>query len=110
MSTSDKNSTKDRTDIAEPPDDNASERGLDSAWKFLDQHRNAAAGGGSAPIDMAALRRKIDWHIVPLMFLCYTLQFLDKVILNVSGQSPFVCLHDMTRHILYTQPGPRPRG
>lgn len=26
----------------------------------------------------------MDWHIVPLMFGCYTMQFLDKVILNVG--------------------------
>lgn len=57
--------------------------GVDSAWKFLDEHRDAAAADVS--VDLNALRRKIDWHIVPLMFLCYTMQFLDKVILNVSS-------------------------
>lgn len=34
---------------------------------------------------LAAITRKIDWHIVPLMFLCYFLQFLDKVIINYSA-------------------------
>lgn len=34
--------------------------------------------------DLKALRRKIDWHIVPIMFCCYTMQFIDKVLLNVS--------------------------
>lgn len=51
---------------------------VDTAWKFLDSHRETAA-----VVDLDALRRKIDWHIVPLMFCCYTMQFLDKVILNV---------------------------
>lgn len=55
---------------------------VDSAWKFLDDHRGITDSDISVNID--ALRRKIDWHIVPLMFCCYTMQFLDKVILNVS--------------------------
>jgi len=29
---------------------------------------------GSAEIDLAALRRKIDWRIVPIMFAAYTMQ------------------------------------
>jgi sugar phosphate permease len=32
----------------------------------------------------AALYRKVDWHIMPLMFLCYFLQFLDKVLINYA--------------------------
>ncbi len=88
MSTSDKTSTKDRVEVDETIPDNASgSSALDSAWKYLDKHRDADVST-SAPIDIAALRRKIDWHIVPLMFLCYTLQFLDKVILNVSPLPP----------------------
>jgi hypothetical protein len=31
----------------------------------------------------AALVRKIDWRIVPTLFLAYFLQFLDKVAINV---------------------------
>jgi hypothetical protein len=54
---------------------------VDAAWKYLDHHRDASAVDD---IDINALRRRIDFRIVPLMFLCYTLQFLDKVILNVS--------------------------
>lgn len=58
-----------------------SSNGLDTAWKYLDEHRNI-----DLDIDVKALRRKIDWHIVPLMFCCYTMQFLDKVVLNVRAQ------------------------
>jgi MFS family permease len=29
--------------------------------------------------------RKIDWAIMPLMFLCYFLQFLDKVLINYAN-------------------------
>ncbi|KAF4993469.1 hypothetical protein FGRMN_6475 [Fusarium graminum] len=56
---------------------------VDTAWKFLDQNREAV--GASETVDIDRMRRKIDWHIVPLMFCCYTMQFLDKVILNYSA-------------------------
>lgn len=35
-------------------------------------------------IDLQAVRWKVDWHLVPLMFLCYSAQFVDKVALNVG--------------------------
>jgi hypothetical protein len=35
-------------------------------------------------VDLKALRRKIDWRILPIMSACYGLQFLDKVLINVS--------------------------
>lgn len=57
---------------------------LDEAWTYLNQHRGTRAAADLEAVNLSSLRRKIDWHIVPLMFLCYTLQFLDKVILNVS--------------------------
>jgi hypothetical protein len=59
---------------------------IDAAWKYLDDHRDATAVDA---VDVKALRRRIDFRIVPLMFLCYTLQFLDKVILNVRATDPF---------------------
>lgn len=33
--------------------------------------------------DIPALRHKVDRHIVPIMFLCYLMNFIDKVALNV---------------------------
>ncbi|KAI5467653.1 major facilitator superfamily domain-containing protein [Mariannaea sp. PMI_226] len=56
---------------------------VDVAWEFLDKHRDAAVENTSVDIDK--LRRKIDWRIVPLMFCCYTMQFLDKVIFNYAA-------------------------
>lgn len=53
----------------------------DDAVEYLQGH---AAGPDSSQIDLRALRRKIDWHLIPFMFSCYVLQFLDKVMLNVS--------------------------
>jgi hypothetical protein len=37
------------------------------------------------------LRRKADWHIVPLLFLCYLMNLIDKVAYNVSGYSAEPC-------------------
>lgn len=53
----------------------------DEAWNYLENHADVQ---NAENVDLVALRRKIDWHIVPLMFCCYTLQFIDKVIINVS--------------------------
>lgn len=36
------------------------------------------------------LLRQIDWQILPIMFMTYFLQFVDKVSLNVS-YSPVLC-------------------
>ena len=51
---------------------------VDKAFIFLSEHSN-----GDDSIDLKALRRKIDWRIVPVMFLCYVMQFVDKVMINV---------------------------
>jgi hypothetical protein len=51
---------------------------FDDAAEFLRMHEAASW------VNIIALRRKIDIRIIPLMFCCYTMQFLDKVILNVS--------------------------
>lgn len=53
---------------------------LDKAYVFLAQHNV----NGDDSVDLKALRRKVDWRIVPIMFLCYTMQFVDKVNINVS--------------------------
>lgn len=51
---------------------------IDKAYLFLAEH-----SVGDDSIDLKALRRKIDWRIVPIMFLCYVMQFVDKVMINV---------------------------
>ncbi|KAJ2897446.1 Thiamine pathway transporter THI73 [Zalerion maritima] len=55
---------------------------VDDAWKFLDAHRDSSAVDA---VDLKKLRLRVDLHIVPMMFLCYTMQFLDKVILNYAA-------------------------
>lgn len=52
---------------------------LDDAVVYLAAHAN-----DNASVDLVALRRKIDRRLMPYMFCCYVLQFLDKVMLNVS--------------------------
>lgn len=42
------------------------------------------AAGFVFEINEKALVRRIDYRVVPLMFFCYLMQFLDKVLINVS--------------------------
>lgn len=39
---------------------------------------------GSVTDDDRKLLRKIDWKILPIMFLTYFLQMIDKISINVS--------------------------
>jgi len=54
---------------------------LDNAFKFIKNVDHGSFDVGS--IDLKALRRKIDWRLIPIMFLCSVMQFLDKINLNV---------------------------
>lgn len=54
----------------------------DLAYTFLKSMQ--ASNDGVGQVDLKKLRCKIDWYIVSTMFLCYTMQFIDKVSLNVS--------------------------
>jgi hypothetical protein len=58
---------------------------VDQAWDYLETHGGTTVS--DEPYSLKALRRKIDWRIVPLMFCCYTMQFIDKVLINVSTQA-----------------------
>ncbi|KAJ6452726.1 major facilitator superfamily domain-containing protein [Mycena vitilis] len=60
---------------------NASATSLDKAIQYLDGHADSQSD--STPVDHALLVRKIDRHIVPIALAAYTLQFLDKLDLNV---------------------------
>lgn len=53
---------------------------LDAAAIYLKHHENI---GEEGRVNSRALVRKIDWRIVPLAFACYTMQFIDKVNINV---------------------------
>lgn len=59
-------------------------RDMDTALTYIQNARN---GDGSS-VNEKQLLRKIDWRIVPIMFACYTMQFIDKVLINVSPLLP----------------------
>ena len=61
---------------------------LDQAYWYVHDKENATSGldaAAATPQELRRLRRKIDWWIVPIMFCCYTMQFIDKVILNYAA-------------------------
>lgn len=53
--------------------------------KALDFLRSEAYEGEAETIDEKKLVRKIDFMVVPLMFCCYCLQYLDKSLLNYAS-------------------------
>ncbi|GAB7339551.1 hypothetical protein MBLNU457_6161t1 [Dothideomycetes sp. NU457] len=55
----------------------------DKAYDFLSNIQQSARGADA--VDLKSLRRRIDWHLMPWFFLCYTMSFLDKVILNYGA-------------------------
>lgn len=50
---------------------------VDEALKFLNSDHGTA---NFEEVDEKALLRKIDWMLMPLMFLCYFLQYSDKTL------------------------------
>lgn len=61
---------------------------LDQAYWYVQDSHNVV---DATPRELRRLRRKIDFWIVPIMFCCYTMQFIDKVLLNVGTPQP--CWH-----------------
>lgn len=54
----------------------------DAALDFL---RNGGDVGPMTAEDERRLKRKIDWRVVPLLFACYILQYLDKTLINYAN-------------------------
>lgn len=52
-------------------------------------HQQITSADDSNSVDEKTLVRRIDYRIVPLLFCCYGLGFLDKVLINVSGDYKF---------------------
>lgn len=57
------------------------EKDLDKAYLYMKGHEGE--GADEVDVDLVKLRRKIDWRIVPIMLAAYTMQFVDKVMINV---------------------------
>lgn len=69
---------------AAPADSSDNDSRLDQALDFLKQHKNDAAVSLSRQASFTrALRRRVDFRVIPFLCCCYTLNFLDKVLLNV---------------------------
>lgn len=62
-----------------------SSQAVDDAWNFLGKHGNVQY----TDLDLVAIRHKVDRRILPFMFCCYFLQFIDKVMYNVSILNPY---------------------
>lgn len=61
-------------------------RDLDEAYHYLQNARSSSET--DSDVGKKALRRKIDRRIVPIIFCAYTMQFIDKVLLNVRRCLP----------------------
>ncbi|KKY21078.1 putative allantoate permease [Phaeomoniella chlamydospora] len=69
-----------KTDVeARRPSINATD--VDAALEYLN-HENAST---FTELDEKRLVRKIDWRIVPIMWACYNLQYLDKTLINYAN-------------------------
>ncbi|KAI9788512.1 MAG: hypothetical protein M1816_006852 [Peltula sp. TS41687] len=79
-------STPPQSTFAAPPNHghaDIQDKDVDLAYKYLET--NDVHAEGADEIDIQTLKRKIDWRIVPIMFACYTMQFIDKVLLNYAA-------------------------
>ncbi|KAK5652679.1 hypothetical protein OQA88_10273 [Cercophora sp. LCS_1] len=86
MATDEKNLTTSQLDKTESASSRSTDSGtFDEAWKYLDTHRDTKVPVTTDEAALKAIRRKIDWHLVPLLFLAYLMQILDKVVYNYAG-------------------------
>lgn len=61
----------------------SNDRSIDDALIFLQRHEDETATIPDSDSALRQLRRKIDVHVISFLMMCYTLNFLDKVLLNV---------------------------
>jgi hypothetical protein len=62
---------------------------FDVALTFIKNTTEGKSAVRQNYIDEKKFVTKIDWEIVPIMFACYTMQFIDKVLINVSEVPKF---------------------
>lgn len=60
-------------------------RDVDEALKFLEANADSI---NLEDVDEKKLMRKVDWMLMPLMFLCYFLQYSDKTLINYAVCNP----------------------
>lgn len=56
------------------------EKDVDDAYRFLVDHSESTSS-----LDIRRIQRKVDWRIVPIMFLIYLFNLFDKVSLNYAA-------------------------
>lgn len=59
-----------------------SSESLDKAAVYLRSHAQSFA---ERSVNSRGLLGKIDWKIIPIAFVCYTMQFMDKININVGS-------------------------
>lgn len=64
---------------------NITPRNADDALRFLQHEEEGGSVREMTAQDEKSLRRKIDWMIMPLMWSCYCLQYLDKTLINYAN-------------------------
>jgi hypothetical protein len=64
---------------------NASSTSLDKAAVYLHNYGQLPDEGS---VSVNTLLHKVDWRIMPLAFVCYAAQFIDKINLNVRPPAP----------------------
>ncbi|TKX18891.1 MFS transporter-like protein 162 [Elsinoe australis] len=57
--------------------------GKDNALIFLEEHEGTTTQAD--PHELRRLRRKVDYMVIPFLMFCYTLNFIDKVLLNYAA-------------------------
>lgn len=67
---------KESSHVDEKVPEKSAYRDADKALEFL--RHNEEGEGTVVDVDEKVLVKKIDWMIVPIMFACYFLQYLDK--------------------------------
>ncbi|EIW74735.1 MFS general substrate transporter [Coniophora puteana RWD-64-598 SS2] len=67
--------------------ENRENHGVSVSTREVDTGAQLAAGleGELEPEEALRIRRKIDWHILPMMFMLYWVQFMDKTTLGSSA-------------------------
>jgi sugar phosphate permease len=73
------------TSAAEPEDIIGGVKDVRNADATLNFLRHEGAVRPTTAADEKRLRRKIDWMIMPLMWCCYCLQYLDKTLINYAN-------------------------
>ncbi|KAJ4308837.1 hypothetical protein N0V94_009190 [Neodidymelliopsis sp. IMI 364377] len=76
--------SKDPSHVDEKVPGKATYANGDKALEFL-RYNEEGGEGTDVHVGEKALVRKIDWMIVPIMFACYFLQYLDKSLLNFAA-------------------------